>query len=112
LGDTLRERGAEVCYAEVYRRMRPCVEVTPLLAGWADQVALVTATSDEILLNLVEMVGPAGRSLLVATPLVVVAERTAETARALGFMRMQVAERAEDAAILRALCALSGALTT
>jgi uroporphyrinogen-III synthase len=112
LGDTLRQRGAEVCYAEVYRRMRPRVDVTPLLSGWADQVALVTATSDEILLSLVEMLGPAGRAPLVATPLVVVAERTAETARALGFTHIQVAERAEDAAILRALCALSDAIAT
>jgi uroporphyrinogen-III synthase len=106
LGDTLRARGAEVAYAEVYRRLRPQFDPGPLLANWSDAVALVTATSDEVLLNLVEMLGPDGRAPLLATPLVVVAERTAETARGLGFACVQVAERAEDAAIVRSLCEL------
>jgi uroporphyrinogen-III synthase len=52
------------------------------------------------------MIGPDGRARVLATPLVVVAQRTAETARGIGFTRVEVAERAEDAAILRALCRL------
>jgi uroporphyrinogen-III synthase len=106
LADTLRARGAEVAYAEVYRRLRPEFDPEPLLATWADSVSMVTATSDEVLLNLLEMLGPEGRTPVLATPLVVVAERTAETARGLGFSRVEVAERAEDAAIVRSLCAL------
>lgn len=106
LGDTLSARGAHVVYAEVYSRRRPDFDPTPLLARWSQAVALVTATSEEVLLNLLEMLGPRGRPLLLATPLVVVAERTAVTARGLGFARVEVAERAEDAAIVRALCAL------
>jgi uroporphyrinogen-III synthase len=39
---------------------------------------------------------------------VVIAERTAQTARQLGFQTIKVAERAEDAAIVRALCELIG----
>lgn len=106
LADTLRARGAEVAYAEVYRRLRPEFDPEPLLATWSDSVSMVTATSDEVLLNLLEMLGPEGRAPVLATPLVVVAERTAETARGLGFSRVEVAERAEDAAIVRSLCAL------
>ncbi|MCG6896554.1 MAG: uroporphyrinogen-III synthase [Thiocapsa sp.] len=107
LGDTLRARGARVTYAEVYSRLRPDFDPAPLLAQWAQSVAMVTATSEEVLLNLLEMLGPQGRSRLLATPLVVVADRTAVTARELGFARVQVAERAEDAAVVQALCALS-----
>jgi uroporphyrinogen-III synthase len=105
--DTLRSRGAEVFFAEVYRRLRPAFDPAPLLASWRDTVAIVTATSDEVLSNLLEMLGPEGRALVLATPLVVVAERTAETARGLGFTQVQVADRAEDAAIVRALCELA-----
>lgn len=107
LGDTLRSRGAEVAYAEVYRRLRPAFDPAPLLACWDDTVSMVTATSDEVLLNLAEMLGPAGRAPLLATPLVVVAERTATMAQGLGFACVRVAERAEDAAIVRALCGLN-----
>jgi uroporphyrinogen-III synthase len=109
LADTLRARGAEVVYAEVYRRLRPAFDPAPLLLRWAESVAMVTATSDEVLLNLMEMLGPEGRPPLLETPLVVVAERTGTTARGLGFARVEVAERAEDAAIVRALCALVAA---
>lgn len=104
--DTLRTRGAEVRFAEVYRRLRPAFDPAPLLSRWTETVAAVTATSDEVMLNLIEMLGPEGNVLLFATPLVVVAERTAEKARGLGFVQVEVAERAEDAAIVRAVCVL------
>lgn len=102
--ETLTARGAEVAFAEVYRRLRPDFDPAPLLASWGQTVALVTATSEEVLLNLLEMLGPPGRAPLLATPLVVIAERTAVTARGLGFARVRVAERAEDTAIVAALC--------
>lgn len=104
--ETLRDRGAEVRFAEVYRRLRPAFDPEPLLSRWTETVAAVTATSDEVMLNLMEMLGPEGRAHLLATPLVVVAERTAEKARRLGFVQVAVAERAEDAAIVRAMCML------
>jgi len=107
LADTLTARGAVVAYAEVYRRLRPVFDPAPLLARWCESVAMVTATSEEVLLNLIEMLGPEGRASLLATPLVVVAERTATTAQGLGFSRVQLAERAEDGAILQALCELA-----
>jgi len=105
---TLSERGAEVYYAEVDRRVRPEVDPTPVLARWRHEVHLVTVTSDEILLNLVALLGEAGRAPLLETPLVVIAERTAQTARDLGFQTIRVAERADDESILQALIALFG----
>ena len=104
---TMTERGAEVRFAEVYRRVRPAVDVAPLLARWHEEVDFVMATSDEVLLNLAELLGQEGRARLLATPLVVIAERTAQTARDLGFQTVRVAERADDESIVRALIALS-----
>jgi uroporphyrinogen-III synthase len=103
----MTERGAEVRFAEVYRRVRPAVDVAPLLARWSEEVGFVMATSDEVLLNLAELLGQEGRARLLATPLVVIAERTAQTARDLGFQTIRVAERADDESIVRALIALS-----
>lgn len=106
LGQVLSQRGAEVQYAEVYRRVCPQTDPRPLIGRWSAEVHLLTATSDEILLNLHQILGPAGIPLALATPLVVLSERTAETARGLGYRRVRVADRAEDGAILEALCAL------
>jgi uroporphyrinogen-III synthase len=104
LGDTLRQRGATLAYAEVYRRALPDGDSAHLVGRWRREVHLVTVTSDEILLNLCELVGEQGRELLLATPLVVVSERTAQTAGLLGFTRIEVAENAADEAMLAALC--------
>jgi uroporphyrinogen-III synthase len=104
LGETLAKRGARVAYAEVYRRALPQIDPAPLLAHWHRDIQLATATSDDILHNLLALVTPTGRDALLATPLVVVSERTAELARSLGFARVEVAERASDEEILAALC--------
>ncbi len=103
LGETLAKRGASVSYAEVYRRVLPQIDPAPLLAHWHRDIQAATATSDDILHNLLELVTPKGRDALIATPLVVVSERTAELARSLGFARIEVAKRAGDEEILAAL---------
>lgn len=108
LGDELSRRGAVVHYAEVYRRVIPDAPGAPLLQRWHRDVQVVTATSDEILRNLIALLGDAGLPLLLRTPLVVISTRSAETARDLGFEQVLVAERAEDSAILRAICILAG----
>ncbi len=85
LAETLRARGAEVVYAEVYRRARPDVDPAPLLARWrAGEVDVAVVTSVEGLENLVAMLGPAGRPLLHATPLVVASDRVLQKAQHLG----------------------------
>jgi uroporphyrinogen-III synthase len=104
LRDTLAERGADVAYAEVYRRAMPDTDPLPLVARWQRDIQLVTATSGEILDNLLTLLGETGRGLLLATPLVVVSERTARVAGRLGFKRVELAERAADDAIVSALC--------
>ncbi len=109
LGEVLAERGAQVHFAEVYRRVRPDLDPGSLVARWQSDLDLVVATSDEVLLNLIEMLGAPGRAPLLATPLVTISERTAQTALGLGFQSVRVAERAEDGAIVRALCDLAGA---
>jgi uroporphyrinogen-III synthase len=107
IGEVLQERGAEVHYAEVYRRVCPRIDPGDLLGRWPSEVHLLTATSDEVLLNLHQILGPKGLPLALATPLVVISARTAETAARLGYRQVRVADRAEDGAILEALCTLA-----
>lgn len=106
LGEVLSQRGAEVHYAEVYRRICPQGDPGDLIDHWPAEVHLLTATSDEVLLNLHRMLGPEGVALALGSPLAVLSERTAQTARDLGYRRVRVADRAEDRAILETLCAL------
>lgn len=107
LGDTLRERGAGVVYAEVYRRTMPRRDTRNLIAGWDRLVAVVIATSNTGLDNLFEMLGAPGAPLLQRTPLVVVSERMAVRARQLGCRQVHVAASALDAALLDTLCQLA-----
>lgn len=105
LAETLRQRGAEVEYAEVYRRVKPKSDVAGLLRHWArGDVDVVTVTSNDSLRNLYDMVGQLGRQWLQQTPLVVVSERTRALAAELGFKQVPVvASEASDEAIVRAV---------
>ncbi len=61
LADTLYARGAEVEYAEVYRRVRPGIDPGKLLEPLAKgEVDVIIVTSGEGLRNLLDMVGEAG----------------------------------------------------
>ncbi len=105
LGNTLVARGAEVEFAECYRRVRPATDAAPLgarlLAGGID---IVTVTSVESLRNLHAMLDAAARERLRRTPIVVVGPRQAAAARALGILtEPQLAQAASDAAILDAI---------
>lgn len=85
LGDTLRQRGAEVEYVACYRRAKPDLDPAPLLKLWNEgRLDAVTVTSSEGLRNLVEMVGKLGQTWLKKTPLFVPHQRIAGVARALG----------------------------
>ena len=103
LGETLGARGAEVSYAEVYRRACPDADPAPLLERW-DQVQVISATSNEVLDNLVRIFGAAG-GLLRAKPLLVISGRMAEHARNLGFREVLEARHGDVRAILEALSA-------
>jgi uroporphyrinogen-III synthase len=105
LYDTLVERGAEVDYAEVYRRVCPLVEVKHMLKllrpGF---LTCITASSNEILQNLFDMAGPEGRTLLQDQRLVVASQRQKLLAQQLGFRQVLfVASNAGDEAMLSAI---------
>lgn len=97
LGDTLVSRGAVVEYAECYRRVKPDLDIAPLLRAWASgKMDAITITSSEGLRNLYEMAGDSGRAWLEKTPLFVSHERIAETARKLGFRQVVPTAAGDD----------------
>jgi uroporphyrinogen-III synthase len=108
LGDALRERGAEVVYAEVYARRLPRRSTASLVRGWDQLVQVVTATSNTVLDNLFELLGAEGGDLLRRTPLLVVSRRMADHARASGCRQVYLAPSAHDQDLLEALCAMDG----
>ena len=100
LGDALAARGAQVEYAECYRRVLPKADPALLLAQWP-QVHAVTVSSSEGLDNFVTLVGAA---TLIAKPLFVPHERVAAHARERGARQVIVAG-ASDAAVVERLVA-------
>jgi len=105
LGDTLRARGADVTYAECYRRGRPSIDCAPLLAAWArGAVHAVTVSSGEGLANLYDMLGKLGQHWLRSTPLFVPHPRLLRSAEQLGIREIRVAG-STDEAVVRALVA-------
>ncbi|OBS09587.1 uroporphyrinogen-III synthase [Acidihalobacter prosperus] len=105
LGDTLRARGAEVVYANAYRREKPSGDNGALLYHWSrGEVGVVMVTSAEGLHNLFDMVGKLGQMWLRKTPLILGSARLAETARELGHQLPPiVAEDPSDEAMFDAL---------
>jgi uroporphyrinogen-III synthase len=91
LGDELVRRGAELTYAECYRRGRPEVDAAPLLQRWVrNEVQAVTVTSGESMRNLFDLVGKLGQQWLRNTPVFVTHERIADVARELGVKQVFV----------------------
>ena len=93
LGDTLRARGAEVEYAECYRRSKPQQSGADLLAARPDAV---TVTSSEAMSVLWEMLGEGARAELAGVPLFVTHARIAEAARSLGWKNVILSESGDD----------------
>jgi uroporphyrinogen-III synthase len=110
LGESLEARGAEVGYAEVYRRVRPQIDPAPLLAQWQEQIDLVTVTSVEVLHNLIAILGDRGWPMLRHTPLLVISERVRLEASKEGFETILLAGGADDDAIMSAIQEWAGSL--
>lgn len=106
LKDALEQRGARVAYAEVYQRLLPKRSPANLLAGWNRMIDVVTVTSNASLDNLFTLLGREGQSKLESTPLMVISERMARHAKALGCQQIYIADDASDKAILAELCLL------
>jgi uroporphyrinogen-III synthase len=90
LGDTLARRGAQVEYAECYRRTRP---KTYLQTWKRDEIDAITVSSAQGLANLFEMLAPA---FLRATPIFVPHPRIAEGARARSVREVVIAGPSDD----------------
>lgn len=103
LGDTLSERGAQVDYAAVYVRALPELDAQSLIDGWHTEVDIVITTSNEVLNNLVDIIGETGLELLRQTPLVLISERMVDRAEELLCTDILQAPGADDNALLATL---------
>jgi len=106
LRETLVARGAQVEYAECYRRAMPLTDVGPLIERWGHGgIDAVSVTSTEGLRNLLALLGAAGvagPALLRATPVFAPHPRVGEAARNLGVERV-IVTGAGDHALAQAL---------
>jgi uroporphyrinogen-III synthase len=101
LATTLRGRGAEVSYLEVYKRIVPRIDssyVVNLLEQ--KKIDVITVTSAEALQNLCLMLDNKNNKLLSLIPLVVVSDRIRCIAADMGFNRIAVTDSPTDTAIL------------
>ncbi len=105
LANVLRSRGAQVDYAEVYRRERPPIELAQLVdAQGKPKIDVIAISSAEALSYLAELIRSQAAGWLLEIPLVVVHPRQIELARQLGFtLTPQVADNASDEAVVAAL---------
>ncbi|MFP3873751.1 MAG: uroporphyrinogen-III synthase [Thiohalophilus sp.] len=104
LAETLRARGAQVGYAEVYRRVKPDNDPERLLAPLRQgEIDIITVTSSEALENLIEFGAPELETLQ-RTPLVVFHQRIADAARRRGFHGpLRVCDQPGDDGLLETL---------
>jgi uroporphyrinogen-III synthase len=107
LAESLRSRGAEAVYLEVYSRRQPSADRENLRADIAlGRLDAVTITSVEALQNLLAMLDAESTVLLKSILLVVVSERIGQAAENFGFKQIAVSEQPTDAAILETLTTL------
>lgn len=103
LAQTLKARGAEVEYAECYRRTKPTHRPARLFQA-GRKVDIVIVTSVDGLGNLVDIVGPQDRLALLSSSLAVASERISRAAQQLGWQgEVVVASGANDDALLAAV---------
>jgi uroporphyrinogen-III synthase len=101
LATTLKNRGANVDYLDVYKRIMPNADnsrVNLLLAQ--NKLAAITITSGEALQNLLLMLGTRHLPHLFKVPLVVISGRIGQIAADMGFKRIAVTNSPSDSAIL------------
>ncbi|MGH8559950.1 MAG: uroporphyrinogen-III synthase [Methylococcales bacterium] len=108
LADTLKQRGAQVQYVEVYQRLRPTVDIHIHLKVWRERgIDAVTIFSGESLTNFVAMLGDEGMALFRNTPLLLAGERIAAQAERAGFKNVNLASNATDWALFEALAKIA-----
>jgi uroporphyrinogen-III synthase len=100
LAETLKNRGANVDYQNVYQREMPPCDSTEILK---QKLAFITITSGEAIQNLVTMLPEMQHDLLKKIPLIVVSERIQTIAKNLGFETVILAKMPSDDAILKTI---------
>ncbi|MDD5411392.1 MAG: uroporphyrinogen-III synthase [Methylobacter sp.] len=101
LANTLRSRGANVEYLEVYKRIIPDIDGLPVVKLLTQhRLDVIIVTSAEALQNLIIMLGEKNYKLLSLIPLVVVSDRIRRIAADMGFNRITVTDSPIDTAIL------------
>jgi len=112
LAATLRERGAQVDYIELYRRLEPHYDPAQVLAQLRDDdVHAIVTTSQQILQALLALGANGGEdkasaallSLLRQLPVIVPSQRVRELALAAGIKQVIDAGGADDGTVVRAL---------
>ena len=105
LATELKKRGAEVDYAEVYRRSCPQYDRSTIDELWlSNSPDVVIVTSNNGLENLFSLLNEEQRSLLLSKQLVVMTERILGFSVDLGFTRPPIlAEESGDEGILKAI---------
>lgn len=104
LATILRERGAAIRYAEVYRRICPAGDHAGWIERWRNGgIDAATLTSGEALSHLMAWLGPHAAEFAANIPLVTLGARVAELARQQGWQRVTATETASDQAIVDAL---------
>ncbi len=110
LADTLKERGANVEYAEVYQRCLPEYKIQERHGLWQnDEIDVIIASSNEGLDNLLKLTEEEDKQQLFKTPLAVMSKRNANLARELGFISgLGIAKASSDEGLLAAVIELVG----
>lgn len=105
LADTLRSRGAEIVYLEVYRRQPHPGTAQRLTALWHEQPpAAIIASSPAGLRTLLDMTAAEDRPRLLVTPLLCMGRQLTEQARGHGFEEcIPVAPAGGEQAVINAL---------
>ncbi len=105
LGETLRERGADVTFCECYQRCAKHYDGAEEAMRWQSRgVSTLVITSGEMLQQLWTLIPQWYRERwLLRCRILVVSERLAQQARELGWQDIQVAESADNDTLLRAL---------
>lgn len=87
LKDGLEANGAFVRYAEIYQRLKPDIEQTVLESLWQDDAPdVIVFTSNQSLLNMLDMCKGKNRDILLGTRTVVMSERISKLAASSGFI--------------------------
>lgn len=105
---TLLKRGAKVNYCECYQRIFTPCDTNKLTASWKNYARnIIVVTSSEILYRLSDLIPIAVRNERITDYLVVVSQRTAETAKKLGWKNIVISPYADNMTLFNTITHLN-----